>query len=83
MFEYLNAILFIVDKCENYYWGKSLKFNPFPKKAFVFTCLQYKSYNEQFLLFPWCFQPLGKTFCQFHKIQNCRLQTISVWKSLK
>ena len=39
---------------------------PFPKRALVFTCLQYKSFentegkggiarNEQFLLFPQCF----------------------------
>ena len=39
---------------------------PFPKQALVFTCLQYKSFentvgkkeiacNEQFLLFPQCF----------------------------
>ena len=39
---------------------------PFPKQALVFTCLQYKSFentlgkgeiarNEQFLLFPECF----------------------------
>ena len=42
---------------------------PFPKQALVFTCLQYKSFentvrkeeiarNEQFLLFPQCFQPI-------------------------
>ena len=46
---------------------------PFPKQALVFTCLQYKSFentvgkgdiarNEQFLLFPQCFQPF---------LQNC------------
>ena len=42
---------------------------PFPKQALVFTCLQYKSFentvekgeiasNEQFLLFPQCFLPV-------------------------
>ena len=42
---------------------------PFPKQALVFTCLQYKSFenpvgkgeiarNEQFLLFPQCFLPI-------------------------
>ena len=46
---------------------KELK--PFLKKALVFTCLQYKSFentagkreiarNEQFLLFPHCFLPV-------------------------
>ena len=39
--------------------------------------------QEQFLLFSQCFLPFWITFCQFHKIQNCRLQTLSVWKSLK
>ena len=42
---------------------------PFPKQALVFTCLQYKSFentvgkgeiarNEQFLLFSQCFLPV-------------------------
>ena len=42
------------------------EFNPFPKQALVFTCLQEKSFkntlgkgeiahNEQFLLYPQCF----------------------------
>ena len=67
---------------------------PFPKQALVFTCLQYKSFentaekgeiagNEQFLLFPQCFLPFSKTFSCFHQISNGRLQTPSVWKSLK
>ena len=45
---------------------------PFPKQALVFTCLQYKSFentvgkgeiarNEQFLLFPQCFLPFKET----------------------
>ena len=66
----------------------------FPKQALVFTCLQYKSFentvgkgeiarNEQFLLFPKCFLPIWRTFCHFHQGQNCRLQTLSVLKSLK
>ena len=51
-------------------------FNPFPKQALVFTCLQYKSFentagkgeiahNKQFLLFAQCSLPVWKTFCQF------------------
>ena len=57
-------------------------------------CLLYKTFentvgkgeiarNEQFLLFPQRFLAFWKTFRQFHKIQNCRPQTLSVWKSLK
>ena len=67
---------------------------PFPKQALVFTCLKSKSpentegkgeiaRNEQFLLFPQCFLPIWRTFCHFHEIWNCRLQTLSVWKNLK
>ena len=66
----------------------------FPKQALVFTYLQYKPFentagkgeiarNEQFLLFPQSFLPVWRTFCHFHQIQNCRLQTLSVWESLK
>ena len=50
---------------------------PPPKQALVFTCLQYKSFentvgkgeiarNEQFLLFPQCFLSVWITFCHFH-----------------
>ena len=65
----------------------SFKFNtlgqsiilPFPKQALVFTCLQYKSFentvgkgeiacNEQFLLFPQCFLPIWRTFYHIHQI---------------
>ena len=38
---------------------------------------------EQFLLFPQCFLPFWKTFFHFCQIWNCRLQTLSIWKSLK
>ena len=51
----------------------------FLKQALVFTCLQYKSFentvgkgeiahNEQFLLFPQCFLPFWRFFCHFHQI---------------
>ena len=67
---------------------------PFPKQALVFTCLQYKPFEnivekgeivhyEQFLLFPQCFLPLETSFCHFHQILNCPLQSLSAWKSLK
>ena len=53
-----------------------MHFNPFPKKPWVFTCLQYNcfentvgkgeiAHNEHFLLFPECFQPVRETFCYF------------------
>ena len=29
------------------------------------------------------FLPIWTTFCHFHQIQNCCLQTLSVWKSLE
>ena len=52
---------------------------PFPKQALVFTCLQYKSFentvgkgeiarNEQFLLFPRCFLPVRRAFRHFQQI---------------
>ena len=39
--------------------------------------------NEQFLLFPQCFLPVWIIFFHFLQICKCRLQTFSVWKSLK
>ena len=64
----------------------------FPKKSLVFTCLQYKSFentvgkgeiasNKQFLLFLQCFLPIWKTFYHFHQIWNCCLQTPSLEES--
>ena len=80
---------FSMDKAEILSSGKR-----FPKQALVFTCLQYRSFentvgkgeiarNEQFLLFPQCFLPIWTALCHFHQIQNCHLQTLSVWKCLK
>ena len=56
--------------------GHEVHFQPFPKQAPVFMCLQDKSFentvakgeivcNEQFILFPYCFLP---AFCHFHQI---------------
>ena len=56
-----------------------IKFEPFPKQALVFTCLQHKPFEntvgkgeiariEQFLLFPQCFLPVWITFCHFRQI---------------
>ena len=69
-------------------------FNLTLSQALVFTCLQYKSFentvekgeiarNKQFLLFPQSFLPIWIPFCHFHQILNSRLQSLSVWKSLK
>ena len=30
-----------------------------------------------------CFLPFRRTFCHFHQLWNCCLQTLSIWKSLK
>ena len=61
--------------------------NPFPNKPWVFTCLQYKGFEnialyKQFLLFPQCFLHFWKTCCRYNQIGNCRLQTLEDWKSL-
>ena len=51
------------------------------QQALVFTCLQYKSFentvrkgeiarNEQFLLFPQCFLSVWRTSCHFHQTQT-------------
>ena len=68
-------------------------FKPFPNKPwFLHVCstsllktawVKKKLLNKQFLFFPQCFLPVWKLFCHFHQIWNCRLQTFSVWKSLK
>ena len=39
--------------------------------------------KEQFLLFLQCFLPICRAFYHLHKIQNCRLQTLTVWEGLK
>ena len=68
--------------------------NPFPNKPrFSWVCStslwktpwekEEIACNKQFLLFPQCFLPIWGTFCHFHQIWNCRLQTLSLWKSLK
>ena len=57
--------------------------NPFPSKPLFFRVCSASLLNEQFLLFPQCFVPFWRTICHFHYYNNCRLQTLSVWKSLK
>ena len=69
-------------------------FNPFPNNPwFLRVCstsllktLWEKEkllVTSKFLLFPKCFLTFSRTFCNFRYIWNCRLQTHSVWKSLK
>ena len=58
------------------------------KQAFWKHCGKRRTCNEQFLLYPQCFLPIQRTFWFFfffffHQIQNCRLQTVSIWTSLK
>ena len=68
--------------------------NPFPNKPWFLLVSKNKSFentvgkgeiarNEQFLLFPQCFLPFRKTYYYCNQIQNRRLQTLLVWKSLK
>ena len=72
----------------------SLSFcNPFPNKPqFLRVCstslLKTLWEKEKLLLtsnfsFFQCFLPVRRTFCHFHQTLNCRLQTLSVWKSKK
>ena len=83
----LNSLVRIF-KCKNY-----LPY-PIPTQWHLLTLLRNKpfentvgkgeiAHNEQFLLFPQCFLPVWIPFSHFHQIWNCRLQTLSNWKSLK
>ena len=69
-------------------------FNTFPNKpCFLHVCSTslLKTLREKkkllvtsnFSFFPQCFLPVWITFCHFRQIGNCRLQTLSVWKTLK
>ena len=74
----INIISFFPQFSQSYHRQKTvfeLHF-PFPKQAVVFTCLQYKSFentagkgeiasNEQFLLFPTVFSTLLENFLPF------------------
>ena len=67
-------------------------FKPIPPQWHLLTSLGNKPFentvgkgeiarNEQFLLFPQCFLLIWRAFYHFNKTWNCRLQTLSVWKS--
>ena len=67
-----------------YPFSSALSFNPFQKKALVFTCLQYKSFENivrKGVISP--FATLFSTRLENFQIQNCRLQILLFWKSLK
>ena len=49
------------------------------KLAFLKTLWE----KEKFLLFLQCFLLVWITFCHFHQIWNCHLQSLSIRKSLK
>ena len=84
----------LISICKLRQLGKFYLFcQPFSKQTLVFSCLLSKSFestvrkgeiacNRQRLLFPQCFLPFWRTFHYFHQIQNSRLLTLSVWKSL-
>ena len=68
------------------------RLNPFPSKPWFLRVCSTSLFentvgkgeiarNEQFLLFPVFFN--WRTFCHFYQISYCRLQTLSIWKSLK
>ena len=39
--------------------------------------------TSNFSFLPLCFLPCWRSFCHIHQIWNCRLQFLSVWKSVK
>ena len=49
----------------------------------IITIFRGRARNEQFLIFLQCFLPLRRTICHIHQIQNYRLQTLSLWESVK
>ena len=69
----------VSDRGENILEIGEIAHYPFPKQALVFTCPQYKCFEntvgkgeiargEQFLLFPLPFLSIWKTFCHFHQL---------------
>ena len=74
----LEGLVLQIFKKKQSLFGKGLL------QALVFTCLQYKSFentfrkgeiarNEQFLRFPQCFLPVWKTFSRTFEIVVCKL----------
>ena len=87
--DWINRMVKPIRNCITF---KSFRYLPFPKQALVFTCLQYKSFentvgkgeithNEQFLLFPQCFLPVWITICHFH--YNLRLSSYKLFQFVR
>ena len=82
---------------DNLSWKKlfvyQMAVNPFPNKPWFLhicsTSLLKTLWEKEKLLvmsnfsFSQCFLPCYITSCHFHQIQNCRMQTLLVCKSLK
>ena len=96
-FQHLSHIYFVVCKCfqfdrvQNFVFWQSL-FSPFQDFHAYWDSLLYlhvctkvniKLRYKQFLLCPQRFLPVRRTFCHFHQIYNCCLQTLSVSRSIK
>ena len=64
-----------------------ISFNPFPNKPmFLRVCsasLLKTLWEKEKLLVTSNFSISHSVFLPFHQVKNCRLQTLSVWKSLK
>ena len=69
----------LVVAVSHWLFSQTFPFLPFPKQALVFTCLQYKSFentagkeeiahNKQFLHLPQCFLPVWRPSSSFLKI---------------
>ena len=69
-------------------------FNPFQNKPwFLHVCWKFFfentvgkgeiAHNKQFLIFPQCFLPFSRTFCNFSSNLKLSSATLSVWKNLK
>ena len=69
-------------------WIEQPMYKSFENNSFCYTSLLKNTMGKgeltsNFSFFPLCFLSLCGTFCHFHQIRNCLLQTLSVWKSLK
>ena len=70
------------------HWGKKDSLTLFQNKSwFLHVCranlLKTLWEKDKFLLFQQCFLSIWKFLYHFHQIHNCRLEILSVWKSLK
>ena len=87
-------VTYVFSSSNNVFISLPFYFNPFPNKPWFLhvlsTSLLKTLWEKEKLLVmsnftfsPQCFLPVWRTFCHFHQGWNCRLQTLSVWKSLK